>query len=62
MALHDYTCSACGESFSVGDPRDDTPVVCPACGSSLVRELWESRLRNSPGPPKPIEELRDCVG
>ena len=63
MVVHDYVCSVCDERFSVTDPPDDAPPVCPACGSGPVRESWESRFRNAPKtPPRPIEEMRDCVG
>jgi len=63
MAVHDFVCSVCEEWFSVADPPDDVPQACPACGSGLVRELWESRFRNAPKTlPRPIEEMRDCVG
>ena len=62
-AVHDYVCSVCKEWFSVTDPADDAGLVCPACGSGLVREYWESRVRNAAkNPPRPIEEMRDCVG
>lgn len=62
-AVHDYVCSVCEGRFSVTDPPDDVSPVCPACSSSLVRELWESRFRNAPKTlPRPIEEMRDCVG
>ena len=77
--VHDYVCSVCGASFTVTDAPEDAvaetddpaaaaadagAVECPACGSVLVREGWESRLRNAAGrkPPRPIEEMRDCVG
>jgi len=62
--VHDFVCSVCGEAFSLTEPPDDEARederACPACGSALVRERWESRLRNAA--PRPIEELRDCVG
>jgi len=62
-AVHDYVCSVCKEWFSVTDPPDDVPPACPACGSGLVHEHWESRVRNAAKhPPRPIEEMRDCVG
>ncbi len=64
MAHHDYICSVCAASFSREDSPDAAPVVCPGCGSPLVREGWESRLRNAAGkgPPRPIQEMRDKVG
>lgn len=67
-AVHDYICSVCKERFSVtalpdDAPPDEAPPACQACGSGPVRELWESRLRNAlKTPPRPIEEMRDCVG
>lgn len=64
MGTHDYICTRCGEAFAVTDPVDDEPVLCPACGSELVRESWESRVRSARGrkPPRPLEELRDAPG
>ena len=64
MGVHDYNCTRCRESFTVADPIDDEPVLCPACGSDAVHEGWESRVRNARGrkPPRPIEEMRDRVG
>jgi hypothetical protein len=67
--VHDFVCSVCGDTFSVSEAVEDATferaaIVCPACGSPLVREGWESRLRNAAGrrPPRPIEEMRDSVG
>jgi hypothetical protein len=72
--VHDYVCSVCARTFSVTERAEDSAaegervkaaaVVCPSCGSPLVREGWESRLRNAAGrkPPRPIEEMRDSVG
>lgn len=63
LARRDYTCGACGEVFALDDQSADAQVVCPACGSSAVREHWESRLRNSGGiSPERLEELRDRPG
>ena len=64
MAVHDYVCSVCNETFSRTTTAEDEAVTCPACGSPLVRESWESRLRNADDSltPRWIEEMRDCVG
>jgi DNA-directed RNA polymerase subunit RPC12/RpoP len=72
--VHDYLCSVCADRFSVTEAEDEerpegtgtegAAIVCPACGSPLVRETWESSLRNAAdrGSSRVIEEMRDRVG
>ena len=63
LARRDYRCGACGEAFALDDQPPDATVVCPACGSSAVREHWESKVRNAGRtPPGRFEELRDRPG
>jgi hypothetical protein len=52
------------EDRPTGARAEDAAVVCPACGSPLVRESWESCLRNAVGrgSSRIIEEMRDRVG
>jgi putative FmdB family regulatory protein len=51
MASYDLVCEACGHTFEVvrqGFLRDEDKV-CPACGSSDVRQKFSSFLRNLGG-------------
>ena len=59
----DYRCGACGEAFALDDQPPYAHVVCPACGSTSVREHWESRVRNAGRTTwQHVEELRDRPG
>jgi putative FmdB family regulatory protein len=47
MASYDLVCEACGDTFEVfcqGFLRDEDKV-CPACGSTEVRQKFSSFLR-----------------
>lgn len=63
LARRDYKCGACGEAFALDDQPPSARVACPACGSSSVREQWESRFRNAGRTTwEHMEELRDRPG
>jgi len=63
LARRDYRCLACGEAFALDGQPQDAHVVCPACGSTSVREHWESRVRNAgKTTAEHVEELRDRPG
>ena len=51
MASYDMVCEACGDTFEVfrqGFLRDEDKV-CPACGSTDVRQQFSSFLRSLGG-------------
>jgi putative FmdB family regulatory protein len=48
MATYELVCDACGHAFEVFHQGflSDEDKVCPACGSTEVRQKFSSFLRN----------------
>lgn len=60
--VHDLVCLTCGERYEVSAVRAvaDDQKVCPACGSAVARETFESYLRNAKGTVRPYDPEVDC--
>lgn len=52
MALYDFVCRNCGQTFEVllNSYMPDKGRECPSCGSAAVRQTWRSLFKDGPAP------------
>lgn len=52
MALYDFVCRGCGQSFEVliNSYMPEQERACPSCGSTVVRQTWRSFFKDGPAP------------
>lgn len=60
MAIHEFVCTTCGESFEKWEHMDDPPPKeCPSCGAAAVERLISEcsfHLRGDGWPGKEAKE------